>query len=215
MHLPIPEQGQWLGSVVRGHLAYFAVPGNIKAVDALCDQATRHWFKALRRRSQRTSLHWPRMHRLAQRWLPPPRILHPWPDERFDVGPEAGASALAVHAGICAGGRPSPQGEGRSLPRSKDVLAPSCRRERACTRRCGALARRAATSDVAVDARVNRGALVVDVEELECVDRVLLVGGCRRALSRGARGRAVRRRRRGRFGRARDGSRKCGAGRER
>jgi group II intron reverse transcriptase/maturase len=85
MHLSIPMQGQWLGSVVRGHLAYFAVPGNIKAVDAFCDQATRHWFKALRRRSQRTSLNWPRMHRLAQRWLPPPRILHPWPDERFDV----------------------------------------------------------------------------------------------------------------------------------
>ena len=85
MHLPIPEQGKWLASVVRGHLAYYAVPGNIKAVDAFCDQATRHWFKALRRRSQRTSLNWPRMHRLAQRWLPPPRIIHPWPDERFDV----------------------------------------------------------------------------------------------------------------------------------
>ena len=85
MHLPIPEQGRWLASVVRGHLAYFAVPGNIKAVDAFCDQATRHWFKALRPRSQRASLNWPRMHRLAQRWLPPPRILHPWPDERFDV----------------------------------------------------------------------------------------------------------------------------------
>jgi len=77
MHLPIPEQGKWLASVVRGHLAYYAVPGNIKAVDAFCDQATRHWFKALRRRSQRTSLNWPRMHRLAQRWLPPPRIIHP------------------------------------------------------------------------------------------------------------------------------------------
>jgi hypothetical protein len=27
-HQPIPEQGRWLGSVVRGHLAYYAVPGN-------------------------------------------------------------------------------------------------------------------------------------------------------------------------------------------
>jgi RNA-directed DNA polymerase len=84
MHLPIPEQGRWLASVVRGHLAYYAVPGNIKAVDAFCDQATRHWYKALRRRSQRTSLNWTRMH-LAQRCLPSPRIMHPWPDERFDV----------------------------------------------------------------------------------------------------------------------------------
>src|ERR1019366_6129040 len=31
--------------------------------------------------------------------------------------PSQEPSALAVHAGICAGGRPSPQGEGRSLPR--------------------------------------------------------------------------------------------------
>ncbi len=33
-HLPIPEQGRWLASVVRGHLAYYAVPGNIDAVVA-------------------------------------------------------------------------------------------------------------------------------------------------------------------------------------
>jgi len=33
-HLPIPEQGQWLGSVARGHLAYYAVPGNTDAVAA-------------------------------------------------------------------------------------------------------------------------------------------------------------------------------------
>ena len=38
-HLPIPEQGRWLASVVRGHLAYYAVPGNIDAVRAFRDQA--------------------------------------------------------------------------------------------------------------------------------------------------------------------------------
>jgi hypothetical protein len=85
MHLPIPDQGQWLGGVVRGHLNYYAVPGNIKAVEAFRYQATRHWYQALRRRSQRTSLDWERMHRLAQRWLPPARITHPWPAQRFDA----------------------------------------------------------------------------------------------------------------------------------
>jgi group II intron reverse transcriptase/maturase len=85
MHLPIPEQGLWLGSVVRGHLNYYAVPGNIKAVNAFRFQATRHWYQALRRRSQRTSLDWERMTRLAQRWLPPATIKHPWPDARFDA----------------------------------------------------------------------------------------------------------------------------------
>jgi RNA-directed DNA polymerase len=84
-HQPVPEQGKWLGSVVRGHLAYYAVPGNIEAVTAFRTQATRHWFKALRRRSQRTRLNWTRMDRLATRWLPPARLMHPFPKVRFDV----------------------------------------------------------------------------------------------------------------------------------
>ena len=84
-HLPIPEQGHWLASVVRGHLAYYAVPGNIDMVVAFRTQATRHWYMALRRRSQRTSLTWERMNRLSIRWLPPARIQHPWPDTRFNA----------------------------------------------------------------------------------------------------------------------------------
>jgi group II intron reverse transcriptase/maturase len=86
MHLPVPEQGQWLGAVVRGHLNYYAVPGNIKAVNGFRFQATRHWYQALRRRSQKPGdLDWERMGRLARRWLPPAKIMHPWPDQRFDA----------------------------------------------------------------------------------------------------------------------------------
>jgi hypothetical protein len=55
-HLPVPEQGRWLASVVRGHLAYYAVPGNGKAVNSFWYVAIRHWHRALRRRSQRSSL---------------------------------------------------------------------------------------------------------------------------------------------------------------
>jgi RNA-directed DNA polymerase len=83
MHQPIPVQGRWLASVVRGHMAYYAVPGNIKAVRAFRDQVTRHWHKALRRRSQKTRINWVRMHRIAIRWLPPPRVMHPFPEARF------------------------------------------------------------------------------------------------------------------------------------
>jgi group II intron reverse transcriptase/maturase len=82
-HQPIPEQGQWLASVVRGHRAYYAVPGNTDAVAAFRTQVTRHWYKALRRRSQRTRLNWERMNRLANRWLPPARVMHPFPEMRF------------------------------------------------------------------------------------------------------------------------------------
>ena len=84
-HLPIPEQGHWLGSVVRGHLAYYAVPGNTDAVAAFRDQVSRHWYRALRRRSQRHRLNWDRMSRIATRWLPPARIMHPYPEVRFDA----------------------------------------------------------------------------------------------------------------------------------
>jgi hypothetical protein len=82
-HLPIPEQGRWLASVMRGHLAYYAVPGNSGAVSAFRNQAMRHWCRALRSRSQRTRLTWDRMYRLANRWLPPARIMHPYPEVRF------------------------------------------------------------------------------------------------------------------------------------
>jgi RNA-directed DNA polymerase len=84
-HDPIPDQGRWLASVVRGHSNYYAVPGNIDAVAAFHNQAVRHWRRALRRRSQRTRLTWERMKRLDHRWLPTDRILHPWPDVRFDA----------------------------------------------------------------------------------------------------------------------------------
>ena len=84
-HRPVPEQGQWLASVVRGHLAYYAVPDNIDAVAAFRTQVARHWYRALRRRSQRNRLDWKRMNRLVVRWLPRVRIMHPWPDDRFDA----------------------------------------------------------------------------------------------------------------------------------
>jgi group II intron reverse transcriptase/maturase len=83
MRHPIPGQGRWLASVVRGHLAYYAVPGNTDAVAAFRTQVTRLWFKALRRRSQRNRLNWTRMNRIATRWLPPARVMHPFPSERF------------------------------------------------------------------------------------------------------------------------------------
>ena len=84
-HQPIPEQGRWLANVLRGHYQYYAVPENIEALRAFRRQVVRHWLRALRRRSQRTTVTWKRMSRLEARWLPPPRILHPWPERRFDA----------------------------------------------------------------------------------------------------------------------------------
>jgi hypothetical protein len=61
------------------------VPGNTDAVAAFRTQVTRNWYKALRRRSQRTRLNSTRMDRIATRWLPPARVIHPFPELRFDV----------------------------------------------------------------------------------------------------------------------------------
>jgi RNA-directed DNA polymerase len=82
-HQPIPEQGRWLASVVRGYRAYYAVPGNRAAVATFRTQVTKLWHEALERRSQRTRINWARMNRLATRWLPPARVVHPFPDVRF------------------------------------------------------------------------------------------------------------------------------------
>jgi RNA-directed DNA polymerase len=83
MHLPIPEQGRWLASVLRGHYQYYAVPENSEALNAFRKGIIRHWLRSLRRRSQRTTVTWERMWRLADRWLPQTSILHPWPEQRF------------------------------------------------------------------------------------------------------------------------------------
>src|SRR2546421_1264308 len=82
-HQPIPVQGQWLRSVLQGHAAYYAVPGNTDAVSAFRYHVTQHWFQALRRRSQRTRINWTRMNRIATRWLPQVRVMHPFPEARF------------------------------------------------------------------------------------------------------------------------------------
>jgi RNA-directed DNA polymerase len=84
-HLPIAEQGRWLESVVRGHSAYYAVPDNSQAITAFRNGVTRHRRRALSRRGQRSRVNWKRMRRIADHWLPIPRILQPWPDERFDA----------------------------------------------------------------------------------------------------------------------------------
>jgi len=100
-HQPIPEVGRWLRSVVRGHLAYFSVPGNLHAVRAFIKQVVRYWRHALRRRSQRTNTTWARMLRVTATWLPKPRVLHPYPESRFDArhsGQEP--SAVILHARV-------------------------------------------------------------------------------------------------------------------
>src|SRR6266542_382201 len=86
-HEPVPDQGRWLASVLRGHMAYYAVPGNTDRISAFRTQLTRHWYKALRRRSQRDRMNWQRMGPIATRWLPQVRVTHPFPSARLAARP--------------------------------------------------------------------------------------------------------------------------------
>lgn len=84
-HEPIPEQGRWLGQVVRGYFAYHAVPTNAKSLVTFREHVKVLWLRSLRRRSQKDRTSWQRLHRLAADFLPAVRILHPWPGDRFLV----------------------------------------------------------------------------------------------------------------------------------
>jgi RNA-directed DNA polymerase len=84
-HDPVPEVGLWLGSVVRGHCQYYGIPGNWRAIRRFRDEVSRHWHRALSRRSQKGRVRWDRMHRLIQRWIPPARVVHPSSSVMFAV----------------------------------------------------------------------------------------------------------------------------------
>ena len=85
MHQSIPEQGNWLKQVVTGYFAYHAVPTNSAALVTFRDEIIARWRWVLHRRSQKSALTWTRMTKRADDWLPKPRILHPWPNQRFVV----------------------------------------------------------------------------------------------------------------------------------
>ncbi len=79
-HFPVPAQGRWLGSMLRGYFGYHAVPTNSAALPTFRTEAERHWMHSLRRRSQCHRMSWPRFRALAKKYLPDPRIQHAWPD---------------------------------------------------------------------------------------------------------------------------------------
>jgi len=84
MHQSLADQGRWLRAVVRGYLAYHAIPGNWEAIGGFRTQVARYWYRTLRRRSQKTRLTWEHMAKIVQNWFPPARILHPWPEQRME-----------------------------------------------------------------------------------------------------------------------------------
>ena len=95
-HDGIETQGIWLGQVLRGWLAYYAVPMSAPAITAFRHHIIDRWLRAIRRRGQKHRLPWSRMKQIANRYLPYPRILHPWPEQRFLVTHMVANTGLAT-----------------------------------------------------------------------------------------------------------------------
>ena len=85
LHARVPEVGGWLRAVLEGHFRYYGVPMNYQALSNFWNQVVWLWKRAMARRSQKGSVTWERMRRLARKWLPNPRIYHPWPSQRLVV----------------------------------------------------------------------------------------------------------------------------------
>ena len=84
-HHRTSEVGAWLRKVVQGYYQYHAVPGNTGQLRVFRRRVCRLWRSVLVRRSQRAQVGWDRLNPLLNRWIPPPRVLHPYPDKRFDA----------------------------------------------------------------------------------------------------------------------------------
>lgn len=85
LHQPVGNTGAWLRRVTQGHINYYGVPTNSRDVASFCYEVRRSWYRSLCRRSQRKRLNWNRYARIAQYWLPPARVVHPYPQKRFDA----------------------------------------------------------------------------------------------------------------------------------
>ena len=83
MHDRMAEVGVWLRKVVLGYYQYHAVPGNTTQLRIFKLRVCRLWQSVLVRRSQRAQMRWERFTPILNRWIPPPRVLHPYPDARF------------------------------------------------------------------------------------------------------------------------------------
>jgi RNA-directed DNA polymerase len=77
------QVGVWLRSVVTGYYQYHAVPGNIDQLRIFQRRVNRLWRNVLVRRSQRARKKWEKFAPVFEKWIPTPRVLHPYPDARF------------------------------------------------------------------------------------------------------------------------------------
>jgi RNA-directed DNA polymerase len=65
LHDPVKQVGEWLGSVLKGHYQYYAVPHNIAMLGKFRSHILRRWKRTLSRRSQKAYCDWEQANYLA------------------------------------------------------------------------------------------------------------------------------------------------------
>jgi hypothetical protein len=81
----IEEVAEWLKRAAQGYCNCFAIHDNLDSLVALRHFLGKLWFKTINRRSQQRSMAW---EIFIKRWrgeISMPRVLHPYPGERFDA----------------------------------------------------------------------------------------------------------------------------------
>ena len=92
MHEPMEKTGRWLAKVIRGYDNYHAIPGNLPALRNFRRLILLYWLKMLRKRGQKHAMTWKKFFHIVKRWIPNPRIMHPYPNQRFYANrPKVGA----------------------------------------------------------------------------------------------------------------------------
>ena len=76
-HFSLPKQAITLAQKLRGHMNYYGIAGNSRAINRFHYEVRRLWYKWLRRRSQRTRVTWEWFNRMLERLRLPPARLRP------------------------------------------------------------------------------------------------------------------------------------------
>ena len=85
LHDSVPAVGNWLNQMARGFFQYHGIPMNLRALESFRHQLVRLWCRTLRRRSQKHRCSWNQAKRLADKYIPLPKVVHPYPTQQFGV----------------------------------------------------------------------------------------------------------------------------------
>jgi group II intron reverse transcriptase/maturase len=74
--------GKWLQRVVKGYFNYHAIHDNLDTLGSFRFQLAKRWMKVIRRRSHKARLTWDKFVKVVDKWLPLPKVVHPYPNQR-------------------------------------------------------------------------------------------------------------------------------------